>query len=105
MKYILLDSYEDWYEDPMGYSECRLVTNYSIKAFKSKKDILPYLQKNILEEDGKTPFNYKTIKEYLEDFEMRIFPYKYIDYVVEKYRVRVNDIDLKNILDDRKTNY
>ena len=98
MKCLLVNLCDEEYEDLTGCSDKEIRTYAVVRAFKSKKTLLKSLRRNWHYEDGKRP-NFKTFKEYSNEWGhcMWVFPYSYLKYVVEYYRISEYDVDLRGI--------
>mgnify|MGYP003647631581 FL=1 len=69
--WVLRSTYDDhWFDDVKG--DCFEVA-YDWREFDTEDEILKYLQRDIYEEGGSKPANFKTIKEYVEAWDFQVF--------------------------------
>ena len=99
MKCLLVNLYDKEIDDSSFSGEGYIKTMAAVTVFRSKKNLLKYLQKNIsYYKGGKRP-NFKSLKKYLNEWNhcMWLFPYRYLKYIIEYFKISKNDIHMKEI--------
>ena len=94
--FVSLHDEEDDGDEEYIYDKT-FTTKASLISFKSKKNLLNYLQKNISYSKGSKVVDFKSIKKYLDEWGhcMWVFPYKDLQWAISNFRLTKININIK----------